>query len=178
MARPEKVAEVEELVNRLRRAQGVVLTDFRGLTVLEMGQLRAKLREAGVEYKVVKNTLLARAAREMGIQGLDPHLEGPTGVAFGYDDPVTAARIITDFIRQMRKMETKAALVDGRTVSAQDVRALAELPPRQVLLARVVGGIQGPLAGLVGALTGLQRNLVYALDQIRRQKEAAGSPAG
>lgn len=173
MARPEKVSEVETLKDRLSRARTVVLTDFRGLTVAEINQLRARLREARVEYRVVKNRLLRIAAREAGIEGLDRYLEGPTGAAFGYEDPVLPAKIIHDFIRQMRKLETKGGVVDRRAVTPQEIRALADLPPRPVLLAQLAGSIQGPLYGLMNVLTGPGRGLVVALDQIRRGREAA-----
>ncbi len=173
MARPEKVSAVETLKDRLGRARAVVLTDFRGLTVAEINQLRARLREARVEYRVVKNRLLRIAAREAGIEGLDRYLEGPTGVAFGYEDPVLPAKIIHDFIRQMRKLETKGGVVDRRAVTPQEIRALADLPPRPVLLAQLAGSIQGPLYGLMNVLTGPGRGLVVALDRIRRGREAA-----
>ncbi len=173
MARPEKVAEVEALRERLARAQAVVLTDFRGLTVAEITQLRAKLRDAGVEYRVVKNRLMLLAAREAGIPGLDAYLEGPTAAAFGYADPVTPARIIYEFIRQMRKLEAKGGVMDRRAVSAQQVRQLADLPPRGILLGQVAGGMCAPLYGLVHVLAGVPRALVYALEQIRLQKTAA-----
>ncbi len=173
MARPDKVNEVEALRERLGRAQTIVLTNFRGLTVGEMGQLRAKLREAGVEYRVVKNRLLRIAARDAGIEGLDPYLEGPTAAAFGTDDPVAAAKIIHDFIRQMRKLETKGGVIDRRAVTAAEIKRLADLPPRQVLLAQLVGGIASPLTGMMTVLSGVTRGLVIALDQIRQQREAA-----
>lgn len=173
MARPEKVSEVEALRDRLGRAQTVVFTDFRGLTVREIGQLRARLREAGVEYRVVKNRLLRIAAREVGIEGLDAYLEGPTAAAFGYADPIAAAKVIHDFIRQMRKLETKGGVIERRAVTAVEVRRLAELPPRPVLLAQLAGGIRGPLAGMMTVLSGVPRALVTVLDQIRQQREAA-----
>jgi len=173
MARPEKVSEVEVLKERLRRARAVVLTDFRGLTVGEINQLRGKLREAGVEYKVVKNRLMLIAAREAGIQGLEAYLEGPTAAAFGYSDPVVPAKIIQDFIRQMRKLEAKGGVMERRAVTAQEVRLLADLPPRGVLLALVAGGMRAPLYGLANVLAGVPRSLVYVLDRIRQQRQTA-----
>lgn len=173
MARPEKTKQVEELRHRLKQAAAAILTDFRGLNVAEISQLRSKLREAGAEYKVVKNTLLERAAESLGIKGLKPFLEGPTAVAFSREDPVSPARALQEYIRQMRKLEVKGGLVEGRVLTASQIKALADLPSRAHLLAAAVGTMMAPLAGLAGALTGLQRNLVYALDQIRRQKEAA-----
>lgn len=178
MVRPEKVSEVEVLKERLQRARAVILTDFRGLTVKEITQLRARLREAGVEYRVVKNRLMRIAARQAGIPGLETYLEGPTAAAFGYDDPVTPARVIQEFVRQMRKLEAKGGIAEGRPLSAQQVRQLADLPPRGILLAQVAGGMRAPLQGLVSVLTGVPRALVFALDQIRRQREAAWEGAG
>ena len=157
----------------LRSAAGAILTDYRGLNVAELAQLRGKLREAGAQYKVVKNTLVARAAAELGIRGLEPYLEGPTAVAISPCDPVAPARVIQEYIRQMRKLEVKGALVEGRVLSAGQVKALAEMPAKPQMRAMVVGAIQAPLYGLAGVLTGLQRNLVYALSQIQQQKEAA-----
>ncbi len=178
MVRPEKVSEVEVLRERLQRARAVILTDFRGLTVKEITQLRARLREAGVEYRVVKNRLMRIAARQAGISGLETYLEGPTAAAFGYEDPVTPARVIHDFIRQMRKLEAKGGIAEGRPLTAQQVRQLADLPPRGVLLAQVAGGVRAPLQALVAALAGVPRSLVYVLEQIRQKREAARESAG
>ena len=172
-ARPDKVAQVEAIEAWLREAAAAILTDYRGLNVGELVALRAKLREAGAEYRVVKNTLLQRAAAALGIAGLDPYLEGPTAVAISRDDPVAPAKALQEFIRQMRKLEVKGALVEGRVLGADQVKVLAELPGKAQMRARMLGALQAPMYGLVGVLSGVQRNLVYALDQIRKQKEAA-----
>jgi large subunit ribosomal protein L10 len=177
MPRQEKVAEVERLQERLRRAAAVILTDFRGLTVGEITQLRRKLRDADAEYRVVKNSLLGKAAQAAGIEGLAAYLEGPTAVAFAASDPVAAARVIQEFIRQTRKLAVKGSVVAGRVYGQAQTRALADLPGRQELLARVVGGVAAPLAALAGVLGGLPRALVYALDQVRRQREGTGPAA-
>jgi len=173
MPRPEKVDEVERLQGRLREAAAVILTDFRGLTVGEITVLRARLRDAGAEYRVVKNRLLAIAGQGAGIDGLAPYLEGPTAAAFVTTDPIAVAKAIQEFIRQTRKLVIKASVVAGQVYDGTQTKALADLPGRNELLARVVGGIAAPLAGLQAVLTGLPRNLVYVLDQVRRQREAA-----
>jgi large subunit ribosomal protein L10 len=172
MPKPEKIQAVQERRDRLQRVRGLVLTDFRGLSVPEMERLREELRKNGVELRVVKNTLFGLAAQEAGLHGLEAFLEGPTAVAFAYDDPTVPARTVMEFIRQYRKLEVKGGLVEGRIVDATGVRALAELPPRAELLARVAGGIQAPLGGLLQVLSGLQRNLVYVLDRIREKRES------
>ncbi|MDR7483732.1 MAG: 50S ribosomal protein L10 [Armatimonadota bacterium] len=173
MPRPEKVSEVEQLQGRLARARAVILTDFRGLTVAEITALRTRLREAGAEYRVVKNRLLRIAAAAAGIEGLGPTLEGPTAAAFVSDDPVAAAKIIQEFSRQTRKLAVKGSVIGGQLYDGARTRALADLPSRQELVGRVVGGVAAPLAGLAGALSALPRSLIYALDQVRRQRSAA-----
>ncbi len=173
MPRPEKISEVEQLEAKLREAMGVILTDFRGLSVAEITTLRGKLRDAGVEYRVVKNTLFTLAARSIGIEGLGSYLEGPTAAAFVRKDPVVAAKIIQEFIRQTRKLTIKGSVISGQTYNEARTKALADLPSREELVARVVGGIAAPLSGLAGVLSALPRNLVYALDQIRQQRSAA-----
>ncbi len=173
MPRPEKVTEVELLETRLRRAAGVILTDFRGLTVAEISLLRGKLRNAGAEYRVVKNRLFGIATKALGIEGLGPYLEGPTAAAFASRDPAAAAKVIQEFIRQTRKLVVKGSVVAGRVYDEAQTKTLAELPGRQELLARLVGGVAAPLSGLAVVLGGVPRKLVYALDQIRRQRSAA-----
>lgn len=173
MARPEKVRMVEEIADRLKRSQGVVLTDYRGLDVKAMTELRAKLREAGAELKVVKNTLTRRAAEAVQIEGLDPYLEGPTAAAFGYSDPVAAAKVISDFAKTHEALQVKAGILNGRVISAQEVAALAKLPSREELVAKVLWGLKAPISGLASVLGGPIRGLVYALEAIRKQKESA-----
>ncbi|MHB8733069.1 MAG: 50S ribosomal protein L10 [bacterium] len=170
--RPDKVAEVEALEERLRNSSIVILTDYRGLTVGEIGTLRGKLRGASLEYRVAKNTLLSRAAEKVGVVGLEPHLTGPTAVVFGNDDPGVPARVLQEFIRQFRKLEIKGGVIEGHALDAAGVQALATLPGKQELLARVVGAVQGPLFALVMVLTAAPRGLVTALDAIRKKREA------
>ena len=172
MARPEKVAMVQEIQERLSKSQGAVLTDYRGLNAAEITELRKRLRDAGVEYKVLKNTLTTLAAEELELEGLIPLLEGPTAIAFGYDDPVAPAKIISEFAKTNKNLEVKGGLLEGKILDPAGVKDLAELPSREVLLSMVVRGMQGPIAGLVNVLQGNIRNLVYALDAVRQQKEA------
>lgn len=173
--RPEKVAEVEDLERRLRSSPVVILTDYRGLTVSEIGVLRSRLRGAALEYRVAKNTLLTRAARRAGVEGLEAFLSGPTAVVFGRDDPGTPARLLLEFIRQYRKLAIKGGVVEGEPLDAQAVQSLATLPTRPELLARVVGLVQAPLRGLVGVLAEPSRRLATALDALRKQREGVGT---
>jgi large subunit ribosomal protein L10 len=170
--RPEKVAEVQDLERQLRSSPVVILTDYRGLTVSEIGALRGRLRAASLEYRVAKNTLLTRAARQAGVDGLVAFLNGPTAIVFGRDDPGAPARVLQEFIRQYRKLSIKGGVVEGQALDAQAVQSLATLPTRTELLARVVGLVQAPLRGLVGVLAEPSRQLVTALDALRRQRES------
>ncbi|KAB2951425.1 50S ribosomal protein L10 [Heliorestis acidaminivorans] len=171
----QKSLVVAEIKSKLERSKACVLTEFRGMTVQDATELRNKFREAGVEFKVCKNTLTRIAANEIGIDGLDPYLEGPTAIAFGYDDPVAPAKIISDFIKEKKTkaVSVKVGIVDGQVIDANGVKALADLPPKEVLLAQVLAGMQGPLVGMANVLQGPIRKLGYALEDLRKQKESA-----
>ncbi|MBI3997581.1 MAG: 50S ribosomal protein L10 [Armatimonadetes bacterium] len=165
MPRPEKVEEVQRLEARLRKAAGVILTDFRGLTVGEITTLRGRLREAGAEYRVVKNRLLGIASSAVGIRGLDRYLEGPTAAAFVERDPAAAAKVIQEFIRQTRKLALKGSVVEGQVYDEAQTRALADLPGRGDLLAHVLSALSGPPSSLAGLLAAPMRECVSILEQ-------------
>lgn len=171
----EKIQTVAGIKEKLSTTKGAVLTNYRGLTVAQDTKLRRKLREAGVEYRVFKNTMTRIAAKEAGIEGLDPYLEGPTAIAISYTDPVAPAKIISDFVKEnkLQALEVKAGIVEGQVIDANGVKALSSLPPREVLIAQVLAGFQAPIAGFVNVLSGTMRNLVYALEAVRQQKESA-----
>lgn len=171
--RPEKVAAVAALKKQMAEAKGVVFTDFRGISVAQDTKLRRKMREAGVEYSVIKNSMASLAAKEAGIEGLDNYLKGPLSMASSDKDPVAPAKILADFSRENRILEIKGGLLTGKTITADEVKALASLPSREVLIARMLGGFQAPITGLVNVLQGNIRNLVYALEAVRKQKESA-----
>lgn len=171
--KPEKQAIVAELKGKLTETKGAVLADYRGLTVAQDTKLRRKLREAGVEYKVVKNTMLRLAAHDLELQGLDPYLEGPSALAISSVDPVAPAKIIAEFAKEFKALEIKAGLVEGKVIDAAGVKALANLPPREVLIAKMLGSMQSPISGLANVLQGTIRNVVYVLDAVRKQKETA-----
>jgi large subunit ribosomal protein L10 len=167
-----KEAEVSRLQELFKNSEATVLTDYRGLTVAQDVQLRRQLREAGVVYHVAKNTLIKLACHANDQQALDPYLAGPTAVAFA-KDPVTVAKLLTAFIKEVKKTEIKAGLLGDKLISAAEVDALSKLPSREILLAQVVGVFQAPLAGFVGVTSGILRQLVTVTDRIREQKAAA-----
>ncbi|GEA14407.1 MAG: large subunit ribosomal protein [Moorella sp. (in: firmicutes)] len=171
--REAKAAVVAEIKEKLSNSIVTILADYRGMNVAEMTRLRRQLREAGVEFKVVKNTLTRRAAQELGLDGLEPFLEGPTAAAFSLNDPAAPAKILSEVMRNSKTFQIKAGVLQGRVIGLDEIKALADLPSREQLLAKVVGGFQAPLAGLVNVLAGNTRNLVYVLEAIRKKKEEA-----
>jgi len=167
----EKQAKVGVLKEDINNAAAVLLTDYRGITVDEDTKLRAKLRGCGIKYVVAKNTMINRACQELGIEGLEQYLEGPTAIAFA-NDPVILAKTFTAFIKEAKKTQIKAGLLGSQAISATDIEALAKLPPKEVLLAQVLGMLQSPLAGFAGVTSGMLRQLVTVTDQLRQQREA------
>ena len=168
-----KKKKVKELADKIRSAKSFVLADYRGLTVEQDTEMRSALRKAGVEYKVVKNTLARFAAKENNLDGLEPYLKGPTALAMSDKDPVAPAKILAEYSKKYEKLELKAGVVEGKIVDIAGIKALAELPSREVLIARVLGGFNAPLAGLVNVLNGNIRTLAIALNAIAEKKAAA-----
>ena len=154
-------------------AVSAVLTDYRGLNVTEATQLRKELREAGVEYRVLKNTLTRLAVDKVGFSDLKKDLVGPTAIAFSYDDPVAPAKILTKFAKAHKKLELKAGVVEGKIIDVAAITALADLPSREVLLAQVLAGFQGPISGFVNVLQGNLRNFACVINAIKEQREQA-----
>lgn len=168
----QKQGIVEDIKAKFENCQSAILIDYRGLTVEEVTDLRNKFREAGVEYRVLKNTMIRRAVDALGMEGLDSVLEGPTAVAFGMEDAVAPAKIISEFIKTTNKTEIKAGVLEGKAVDVAAVNALASLPSREVLVAKVLGSMNAPITGFVTALSGNIRNLLYVLNAIGEKKSA------
>jgi large subunit ribosomal protein L10 len=172
--REEKVRVIEELAEKLRGGTAV-LVDYQGMDVAQSTQLRARSREAGVEFVVAKNTLTRRAADEAGVGDLSEYLVGPTALAFS-EDPVASAKLMAEFAGQVESFSLKGGLLEGgRVLDEAGVVALSRLPGREQLLAQVVGGISSPLTGLVNVLNNTVQGLVIALNQIAEQKQNAES---
>jgi large subunit ribosomal protein L10 len=170
----QKQAMVADLKDIFVNAKGVVFTAYTGITVAQDTKLRRKFREAGVEYRVIKNTMAMIAAKETEKEGLLPTFEGATAMAFSKEDAVAPAKVLADFAKEekLEALQVKAGLVEGAVIDAAGVKALADLPPREVLVAQVLAGMQSPIVGFVNVLQGTIRNLVYALEAVRKQKEA------
>jgi large subunit ribosomal protein L10 len=176
--RDEKVAIVNEVAEQLSRASMTVLADYRGLNVTQIGDLRRQLRTAEVELRVVKNTLARLAATKADREAILPVLEGPTAIAFSFGDPAAGAKALTDAIRTQRLgMTIKSGLLGDRVLAAPEVSRIADLPSREVLLAQVVGTMQGPISGLVNVLAGTLGSLLGVLEARRAQLEEGGAAA-
>jgi len=178
--RPEKVAVVTEVRERFDNADAVLLTEYRGINVTELAALRRSLREAGGEYKVYKNTLVRFATRDLGLD-LDEHLTGPTAIAFvpagGNGDPVTVAKALRDFAKGNPNLVVKGGVLGDKLLSAQDAQALADVAPREELLARFAGLLAAPMQRFAGLLQAVPRDFAYALSALIEKGGAPGAPA-
>lgn len=154
-----KEVKVNEITEKLGKAKSVVLVTYQGITVEQDTALRKKLRESGIDYKVYKNTLVARAAKSLNIEGLEPYLEGPVSIAFSYENETLAAKLLSDFAKESKKLELKAAYVDGSVLDAEGVKMLATIPSKEVLIGKFLGSIKSPLS-----------NLVYMLNAVAESK--------
>ncbi|MFU0824316.1 50S ribosomal protein L10 [Clostridium sp.] len=144
-----KEAKVQEIREKFEKAQSIVLASYQGLNVEEDTELRKKLREAGVEYKVYKNTLVTLATKELGLEGIAEYLEGPVSVAIGYDDATAPARILNDFAKDHKKLQLKAGIVEGQIFDEAKIKELASIPPKEVLVAKLLGSLKAPLSKFV-----------------------------
>ena len=174
-ARKEQKAEqVELLTEKLRKAKVALLTNYRGLTVTQLQELRSKLRTGDVEYRVVKNTLARRAAEAAGVADLQAELEGPVAIAFGYDDLSLPSKLINEFVKTTRlKLDVKGGLVEGRVFSPDQVKQLADLPSRETLIAQLLGTLQSPVGQLVGIMQTPVQQLLGVLNAYKSKLEAA-----
>lgn len=177
LARQKKADDVAEIRTKLTAADAAVLTEYRGLTVAELAKLRSTLRPAGAEYKVFKNTLARRAAEEAGLTDLLSLLEGPTAITFVTGDAVTAAKALRDFAKTSPALVVKGGLLGTRVLSPVDIGALADVPPRDVLLARLAGTFQAPMVKAAGLFQAFTRNMAYGVKALIDQRIAAGEEA-
>ncbi len=173
MKKQNKEEVVAEFAEKLKVTKAAFLADYRGLNVEQTNDLRRKLKDAGVEYRVVKNTLLRLAAKGTDSACLEEHLSGPTAIALAGDDPVAPAKALVEFAKQYNVFELKAGMLNGKLLGANDIKALADLPSREQLIAKMLGSLNAPASNFVGVLAAIPRSLVQVLAAIRDQKEAA-----
>ena len=171
MIKEEKVKLVNELQDKFKKAKAAFVADYKGLKVEQMTTLRKSLRDASAEFKVVKNTLAMIAVKDAGAEPLKDHFEGTTAVAMSYADPVAAAKILTQFAKDEPKLKLRVGLLGGKVMNLNEIKALSELPPREILLGRFVGMLNAVPTGLVRVLSGVPRKFVYTLAAIKNSKQ-------
>ena len=178
MPTAQKATEIDELTDRLSRAQLTIITDYRGLSVTALQDFRSRVRPMDAEFRVAKNTLTRIAAERVGIEGLETQLEGPTAILFAYGDVVAPAKAVSDFARTSRILQVRAGVMNNQVLNASDVEAISSLPPREELLGKLVGLLASPMARTVGVLSGPSRSVVYLanarVEQLGGPAEAAG----
>lgn len=169
----DKKRIIADLQDRFQRAKVVILTDYKGLDVAAINELRHRLKEVAVDYKVVKNTLLERASQGTGVEAIKESFVGPSAIALSYDDPVAPAKVLKTFADENDKLEIKIGVLEGKPLTLEAIKALASLPPREVLLAQLLSAMNAVPTSLVFALSDIPRRLVNVLGAVRDQKEAA-----
>ncbi|MCB0327644.1 MAG: 50S ribosomal protein L10 [Bdellovibrionales bacterium] len=169
-----KEQEVQILNKRFETVSAAIVSHYAGVTVEKMTAFRGKLREHGIELKVIKNTLATRAIKGTDLAELESLFKGPTALAYTDEDPIALAKALKDFAGEEEKFVVQGGVLRGKVLERDDVISLANVPSREVLLGRLVGSLQSPYAGMVHGLSGILRKLVFALDAVRREKEKQG----
>jgi len=168
----EKKQEIQNLADRVKKAQVMIFADYRGLKVSEVTELRAKLRDDDSTFKVVKNRLFKRVLKDQGLDELDKYFTGPTALATSEVDPIAPTKALVDFAKTHDKLELKGGFLDGKDLTPADILALARMPSRDELLAKMLGSISSPATNMVGVLAAVPRKLLYALNAIKDTKQA------
>ena len=169
--RIKKETEVKQLVEKINKAKSIIFTDFRGLNVEDTTDIRKRFKKQQLEYKVVKNNIIRRALEKANLVDLQKFIDGPTGVVLSYDDAVMPARILKGFIADHENMKIRIGLIEGKVADIKQIKYVADLPAREVLIAKVIGGMQAPIANLVFVLQGSLTKLVGTLESIRKSKK-------
>lgn len=167
----DKARVIDDLKDRFSRAKAVVFADYKGMTVAEMSELRKQLKDSSVEFRVVKNTLARIASRDTDIAVADDIFRDPVGVAIGYDDPVTAVKKVLEFTKTNEKLAVKGAVVEGKLCEENEIKEIATLPAKEILLARLAGTLQAPAGNMARALAATVSSLGYAMSALRSKKE-------
>jgi large subunit ribosomal protein L10 len=173
MLKSEKERTVEDLKEKLTSTRSLILTDFRGLNVEDLSRLRRDLKKGGAEYRITKNSLIRMAARESGYEAIVDYLKGPTGLVFAYQDPISPAKVLYDFLQKSEKPKIKTIWLEGKLFGENQLKRLATLPSKEIVLTQIAGSLNAPLANFVGTLQGMLRNLVGVIDAIKETKTQA-----
>jgi large subunit ribosomal protein L10 len=170
MLRPEKERVVSQLKDKLTQAKSLFLTDFTGLNVEEITELRRDFRKKDVEYNVAKNSLIRLAIQNTDFEGVSEHLEGPTGLVFGYDEATTPAKVLYEFQKKTEKPKVRVFWMEGKLFGEEELKRLARLPSRKELLAQILANVNSPMANLVGTLHAVLRNFIGLVDALQEAK--------
>jgi large subunit ribosomal protein L10 len=178
MNRDQKAVAIAEIATHIDESEAIFAVDYRGITVAQVAELRATLRQSDATFKVVKNSLTERAANQVGADSLKDFLSGPTALTFVRGDVATAAKVVADYGRATQLLPFKGGLMDGAPLTSDQIRSLSRLPSREVLYSQLVGVVASPIGGLVRSLSALISGLAVALGQVNTKKEAGEIPAG
>jgi large subunit ribosomal protein L10 len=173
MLKSEKEKTVEDLKEKLALTRSLILTDFRGLNVEDLSRLRRDLKKGGAEYRITKNTLIRKAAQESGHEAIVDYLKGPTGLVFSYQDPISPAKVLHEFLQKTEKPKIKTIWLEGKLFGENQLKKLATLPSREIVLTQIVGSLNAPLTNFVVTLQGMLRNLVGVIDAIKDSRTQA-----
>jgi large subunit ribosomal protein L10 len=173
MLKSDKEKTVDDLKEKLTQTRSLILTDFRGLNVEDLSRLRRDLKRSGAEYRITKNTLIRMAARESGLEAIVDYLKGPTGLVFSYQDPISPAKVLHEFLQKSEKPKIKTIWMEGKLFGENQLKRLATLPSKEVVLTQIVGSLNAPMANFVGTLQGMLRNLVGVIDAIKETRSQA-----
>jgi len=169
----EKKRIVEKLHEKFSKSEVVILTDYKGLDVDSINDLRKKLRESQIQYQVVKNSLLIRASKDTDVELIKDNFKGPSAIALSFEDPVSPAKVLTKFADENEKLEIKVGVMNGKVLDISAIKALSALPSREVLIGQLLSVMNGVPTGFVRALVDIQRRLLNVIVAIKEQKEAA-----
>ena len=173
MPNKKNQTDVKILAEKFKAMKGMIMTEYHGLSVSQISELRSELRKCGCEYLVVKNTLSKIALKEVGLESVNEYFDGPTAIVVESGDPVSPAKVVAEFAKKNEKFVVKAGLLDGKILAAGEIKSLAALPSKEVLIAKMLGSMQAPISGFVNVLQGSLRNLVYVLNAVKEKQANA-----
>lgn len=173
MNRTEKSEQIQKIQQNFQKANATFIAEYQGITAITMNDFRKSLRDASMDFVVVRNTLARRAVQGTALEGLATELKGPTAIAFSYKDAAAAAKALTNFAKEQPKLKLRVGTLGEKIIGLDEIKGLAELPPREVLLAMLLGAMKSPATGIVTVLSGVPKKLLYALNAVKDQKAAA-----
>jgi large subunit ribosomal protein L10 len=170
LTRIKKEEMVKNLKEKFLNSEGIFVTSFKGFTVAESNEIRKLIREKGGEFRVVKNTLIRIASQETPVQPVNEYIEGPTALVIAYKDPIEIAKVLNKFVKDHPSLKIRGFVIQGKGFEASAIEEIVKLPPKEVLLAQVLGTLQAPIANFIGVLSAIIRNFLYVLKAVEEKK--------